>query len=273
MDMGNEKTLKVVPFSDLHGYLFDPKSLPECDVACCCGDFVPLEYQNDDVASIAWFCLEFVPWVDKLPCKKFILLSGNHDFFLEHIMLGPVREDGTRKCRTALEVLKKLLPGNNKGKHKIVYLRDSSVEIDGKKFYGTPWTTGLPGWAFACTEEEFADHLTQMPKVFDVLLTHMPPSLCDVGTVLQAGRGYGRNYSSQTLADAMLKREIKWTFCGHVHSGNHVPGFYGFEESSKDVDDLHGSTIIDDRVQRVVNVSVKDEDYRVQTYYFPVFEI
>ena len=262
MDMGNEKEnkegkLKVVPFSDIHGYLFDPETFPKCDVAGCCGDFVPLEYQNDDVSSIAWFCLEFIPWVDKLPCKKFILLSGNHDFFMEHIMLGPIREDGSRKCRTAAEVLKKLLPGYNKEKHKLTYLRDNSVDIEGKKFYGTPWTTGLPGWAFACTEEEFRDHLEGMPKKLDVLLTHMPPAIGAVGTVLQQGWNYGRDFSSKVLAKAMLERDISYSFCGHVHSGCHVVCSYG--ENNKD--------------NQVVNVSVKDEEYKVQTFYFPIFEI
>lgn len=256
--MGNdkEKKLKVVPFSDIHGYLFDPETLPECDVACCCGDFVPLEYQNDDVASIAWFCLEFVPWIDKLPCKKFILLSGNHDFFMEHIMLEPVCEDGSRKRRTAVEVLRKLLPGNNKGKHKLIYLRDSSVCIEGRKFYGTPWTTGLPGWAFTCTEEEFGEHLKGMPEELDVLLTHMPPAIGEVGTVLQSGWNYGRDFSSKVLAKAILERDISYSFCGHVHSGCHVPLHYGMDDNSQ-----------------VVNVSVKDEDYKVQTFYFPVFEV
>lgn len=253
----------IVPVSDLHGYLPDPESVPVCDVVTISGDFVPLEYQNDDVASIAWFCLEFVPWTDALRCKKVILVAGNHDFFMEHVMLGPVREDGTRKCRTASEVLKKLLPGNNKGKHKLIYLRDNSVEIEGKKFYGTPWTTGLPGWAFACTEEEFAEHLKQMPKKFDVLLTHMPPSFGDIGTVLQHGWNYGRDFSSNALADAMLERDILYTFCGHVHSGCHVASLYGVDDSN---DEQH-------RPHWIANVSVKDEDYKVQTYYFPTYEI
>jgi len=266
--MGNEKEnrkekLRVVPFSDIHGYLFDPKTFPDCDVACCCGDFVPLEYQSDDISSVAWFCLEFIPWVDKLPCKKFILLSGNHDFFMEHIMLGPVQKDGPRKYRTAVEVLRKLLPGYNKGRHKLIYLRDSSVEIGSKKFYGTPWTTGLPGWAFTCTEEEFKDHLRGMPKKLDVLLTHMPPALGEVGTVLQCGWNYGRDFSSKVLAEAMLERSILYSFCGHVHSGCHVPFVYGTEGSVGDQTNL----------PQVTNVSVKDEDYKVQTFYFPIFEI
>lgn len=250
--------MKIVAISDLHGYLPKLDHIPECEVVCICGDFVPLEYQNDDAASIAWFCLEFVPWTDKLPCKKVVLIAGNHDFFMEHIMLGPIREDGTRKCRTASEVLQKLLPGSNRGKHKIIYLRDSSWEFEGKKFYGTPWTTDLPGWAFSCTEEEFAEHLKQMPKKLDVLLTHMPPRIGDMGTVLQCGWNHGRNFSSQALADAMLERNICNTFCGHVHSGCHIASLYGRDDEAWQ--------------KWVCNVSIKDEDYSV-TYEPFIIEI
>ena len=111
----------IVPVSDLHGYLPDSESIPECDVVTISGDFVPLEYQNDDVASIAWFCLEFVPWTDALRCKKAILVAGNHDFFMEHIMLGPIREDGTRKCRTASEVFRCIMTKLKKDMYLMIY--------------------------------------------------------------------------------------------------------------------------------------------------------
>lgn len=246
--------MKIICISDLHGFLYKPEDVPECDVVCICGDLVPLEYQNDDVASIAWFCLEFIPWTDRLKCKKVILVAGNHDFFLEHIMLGPVREDGSRKHRSASEVLKKLLPGNNKGIHKLIYLRDSSIEIDGKKFYGTPWITGLPGWAFSITEEEFVEKLKQMPKKLDVLLTHMPPNVCDMGTVLERTWNQGANYGSDVLAEALNEREIEYAFCGHVHSGCHI------------LEEYKPGCVI-------ANVSVKDEDYVVRTHYLSVIEI
>ncbi len=251
--------MKIVPMSDKHGYLPKPDTVPECDVIVDAGDIVPLEYQNDDCASIAWFCLEFVPWVDSLPCKKYIFVGGNHDFFLEHIMYGPVREDGSRKIRTASETLKKLLPGNNKSKHsKLVYLRDNSVDIEGKRFYGTPWISGLPKWAFNKTEEELAETYSNIPKKCDVLITHMPPAIGEAGTVLEAGWNYGRNFSSEALAEAMRSRDILYTFCGHVHSGHHMAALY---ES------------VGERQHWVVNASVKDERYQVQTYYFPTYDI
>ena len=247
--------MKIVCISDLHGFLYKPEDVPECDVVCICGDIVPLDYQGDDVASIAWFCLEFVPWTDQLRCKKVIFIAGNHDFFLEHIMYGPMRVDGTRKQRSASEVLRKLLPGVNKGKHKLIYLRDNSVEIEGKTFYGTPWISDLPNWAFNKTEEELENLFKNVPKKLDVLLTHMPPDIDSVGTVLQKNAyNHGANYSSKALKEAILLRNIHYVFCGHVHSGNHVLTEYNEEHF-------------------IQNVSVKDEDYRVVTNSLETSEI
>ena len=240
--------------SDLHGYLPKPEDVPECDVIGLCGDTVPLDYQNDDVASISWFCLEFVPWTDKLRCKKVLFIAGNHDFFLEHLMYGPVRKDGTGKVRSASEVLKKLLPGDNKGKHKIVYLRDSSFEFEGKTFYGTPWISDLPGWAFNELEENLKEKYSKIPFKCDVLLTHMPPRMHNMGTVLQSNWNYGANYGSQVLADILQERNIKYTFCGHVHSGEH------------DVQEYKDNC-------NVVNVSLKDERYCLWNKELIVYEI
>lgn len=242
----------LVPLSDLHGYLPKPEQVPPCDVVCICGDIVPLEYQNNDAASIAWFCLDFVPWTDQLDCKKVVFIAGNHDFFLEHMLYN-----SRGKKKTPTENLNDLLPGANRMKHnKIVYLRDNSVEIEGKKFYGTPWVSGLPGWAFNKTEEELETEIwNQMPKRADVLLTHAPASMYEMGTVHQHGAyNNGANYGSEALDRILGEREIGYTFCGHVHTGMHKP--YQYKTNCW-----------------IVNVSVKDEDYRVQTYYFPTYEI
>ena len=247
--------MKCIFMSDLHGYLPKSSMIPSCDVVGICGDFVPLDYQNDDVQSIAWFCLEFAPWAQSLNCKKVIFIGGNHDFFLENIMYGPTREDGTRKVRTPSEVLKKLLPGNNKSKYnKLVYLSDNSVTIDGKRFYGTPWISDLTRWAFYKNDEELSTIWNTIPKSLDVLMTHMPPNVCDMGTVLQNGYLYGKNFGSDILYNKMLERNIRYTFCGHVHSGNHCVSQY--KENCF-----------------VTNVSIKDENYQVKCFDYKIFEI
>lgn len=250
--------MKVVAISDLHGLL--PKDLPAGDVLCICGDIVPLEYQNDLAQSIAWFDLEFVPWTDSLPHKKIIFIGGNHDLFLEKLHLSPftdwVEDENGPRWETMhrfdtspSKVLKRLLPGTNKGKHKIVYLCDNSVEIEGKTFYGTPYIADLKRWAFYREREDLKSLYNKIPKKCDVLLTHMPPKVLSMGEVLQRGQfNSGANYGSEELADAISQRDIKYALCGHVHSGCHQP------------QELNGTTY--------ANVSIKNEDYKEQYYPF-----
>lgn len=219
--------------SDLHGYL--PKDLPGGDILCICGDIVPLDYQSDFTQSVAWFCLDFAPWAESQPYKKVVFIGGNHDFFLQEI---------GKKHRPS-SVLKHLLPGPHKGQSKLVYLCDNSVEIDGVRIYGTPWIADLARWAFFKTEDELGEIYGRIPKQVDVLLTHMPPLACGVGMVMQHGH-YNTltDYGSATLANEIASRKIKYALCGHVHTGNHCPEPFGC-------------------VENVVNVSLKDENYKV----------
>lgn len=257
--------MKIVAISDLHGFLEKPENMPEGDVLCICGDIVPLEYQNDMAESIAWFCLEFVPWTDSLSYKKVIFIGGNHDYFLEKLHMKSyhdfVEDDKGGRFETlyrfdgsSSRVLKKLLPGNNKGKHKLVYLCDNSVDVEGKKFYGTPWIADLSKWAFYLPEDELIKRWGNIPNRLDVLMTHMPPRYHGVGEVIQRGKfNSGTDYGSESLAANIIARDIKFTISGHVHSGCHNP-----QETTEG--------------HYMANVSIKDEDYAPR-YYPLVFEI
>lgn len=238
--------MKVVAMSDLHGYLPKADGIPECDVICICGDIVPLEYQDNMTSSVAWFCLEFIPWTDKLNCKKVVFIAGNHDFFLYNLAYTT---EGMAKPK---DVLKKLLPGNNYGKHKVIYLQDSSVEIEGKLFYGTPWVGGLPGWAFNGVEEELDEIWGKIPYNLDVLLTHQPSNFNNEGRVLQYAPY--PNFGSDILARKLNDKHVRYTFCGHVHSGDHKE--YEYKPDCE-----------------VVNVSVKDENYMPKYITFKIYEI
>lgn len=241
--------------SDLHGTL--PKDLPACDVVFCAGDISPLEIQSDQTSMVSWFCLVFLPWVESLPCKKFVMISGNHDFFLQNIHRRLIDEsDGYRRYtwRSASEVMKKLLPGNLRGKYnKLVYLCDSSYEYEGHRFYGTPWVRDLSMWAFYLDDGSLMEKYKNIPKKCDVIITHQPPKIEGLGQVIQGGSwNYYEDYGSQELADVLKTRDFKYALCGHVHSGQHYPV------------DLDG--------KKLVNVSQKNEDYEY-SYYPYVFEV
>ena len=249
-----EKKLKIVGISDTHGLLPD---LPECDVVCCCGDISPLDYQNDQTQMMGWFYLVFLPWVENLPCKKFVWVAGNHDFFMENIhkktrSVNPYYTEYT--WRSASDVAKKMFPGMLKGKYnKLVYLCDSSFEYEGKRFYGTPYIRDLKNWAFYRNNIDLLERFKNIPKKCDVILTHMPPKIEGLGSVLQGGCfNTGADYGSPELADVLKTRDFKYALCGHVHSGQHLPV------------ELDG--------KKLVNVSLKNEDYKEMYYPFE-FEI
>ena len=226
--------MKVVAFSDPHGYLPKVKDFPECDVVCIAGDICPLDIQRDLVESISWFLLTFKPWAESLPCKKVIFIGGNHDFFLWNI--GPLAN------HTCSEVMKKLL-GKHKKDSKLVYLQDSSYEFEGKRFYGTPWIEDLQNWAFYLPTEELENKWSSIPKKCDVFISHMPPRRSGLGQVNQVCWNYGRDFGSQLLAEILQSRDIKYCLCGHVHSGEHLP--------------------IESNGTKYANVSLKNEDYKV----------
>lgn len=230
--MSNEK-IKVVAMSDLHGHL--PKDVPQCDVVCIAGDIVPLDVQRSWVRSISWLLLDFKPWADSLPCDKVLFVAGNHDFVFEE--LGPNHNN------TGADVMKMLF-GQHKKDTKLVYLQDSSYEYKGKRFYGTPWIQDLSDWAFYGDDNFLEDRWSTIPKKFDVFISHMPPRRSGLGQVIQPGWNYGNDYGSQILAEILGTRDVKYALCGHVHSGQHYPVEY------------NGC--------KYVNVSIKDEDYKVK---------
>ena len=249
-----EKKLKIVAISDIHGLL---PELPECDVVCCAGDISPLEYQKDQTQMLGWFYLVFLPWVESLPCKKFIIVAGNHDFFLQNIHRRLIDEsDGYRRYtwRSASDVMKKLLPGNLRGKYnKLVYLCDSSYEYEGHRFYGTPWIGDLSNWAFYQDNDTLMEKYKNIPKQCDVIITHMPPKIEGLGEVIQGGCfNTGTDYGSPELAEVLKTRDFKYALCGHVHSGQHLP--------------------VEFDGKKLVNVSLKNEDYK-ENYYPFEFEI
>ena len=249
-----EKKLKIVAISDIHGLL---PELPECDVVCCAGDISPLEYQSDQTQMLGWFYLVFLPWVESLPCKKFIIVAGNHDFFLQNIHRRLIDEsDGYRRYtwRSASDVMKKLLPGNLRGKYnKLVYLCDSSYEYEGHRFYGTPWIGDLSNWAFYQDNDTLMEKYKNIPKQCDVIITHMPPKIEGLGEVIQGGCfNTGTDYGSPELAEVLKTRDFKYALCGHVHSGQHLP--------------------VEFDGKKLVNVSLKNEDYK-ENYYPFEFEI
>lgn len=133
---------------------------------------------------------DFLLWYADLPCKHKILVAGNHDWYA-------YKHSDRFKMKCALLG--------------IAYLEDSSIEINGVKFYGTPWCTQFYDWAFMKSESELIKHWKAIPTDTDVLLTHTPP----LGVLDRVFRG---NVGSSTLAQYIAsKLDLQLHVFGHIH--------------------------------------------------------
>jgi Icc-related predicted phosphoesterase len=158
------------------------------------------------------------------------MIWGNHDFVGERTM-----EEGVSQLE--------FIFGENSN---IYILNDELKEIDGVKFYGTPWCPNLYNWAFYKPSLELTETFNKIPEDTNILLTHCPPRYGQQGIVLQEGWNQYRNFGCSELQEAIIckfgnKEEDTYVFSGHIHSGNH-----DFE-------------IMNNVYYR--NVSIKDEEY------------
>jgi predicted phosphohydrolase len=95
---------------------------------------------------------EFNAFLVTLPHAHKIVIAGNHE----------IAFNGMSKSE-----IQALLPH-------CVYLEDSSVNIMGLEFYGTPWTSSYR-MGFSASHEELEQHWAAIPSTTDMLITHLPP--------------------------------------------------------------------------------------------------
>src|SRR5690606_1379609 len=95
-----------------------------------------------------------------------------------------------------------------------VYLQDSSVNIDGVNFYGTPWSLNFypENWVFNQDLETARWRFSKIPKETDILICHGPPL------------GYGdlvgcRSAGCPHLLNAFKITNAHTLICGHIHEG------------------------------------------------------
>lgn len=184
--------MKIVLISDTHGLHDKLGTLPEGDVLVHAGDCTNAGRKSE--------LLAFAKWFESQPHKYKVFIAGNHDWGFEYLMTDG-KEDEFRA----------LFPSIN-------YLRDGSVSIEGKNFYGSPWQLEFCGWAFNVSRDgsikKYWDMIPEIPTI-DVLITHGPP--------------YGildRSYrTSNPLGDELLRERVeivqpKIHVFGHIHGGN-----------------------------------------------------
>lgn len=177
--------MRLVLISDTHGMHQQLKNIPDGDVLIHSGDFTGYGDSYEVVA--------FNNWIGTLPHKHKIVIAGNHDTCMED---------------------------NKNHKHftNAHYLQDSFIEIDGFKFYGSPYTPTFLHWSFMEDDSELYKRWSLIPHDVDVLITHGPPK--GVLDSLNDQFGGTRNVGSNSLREWVLLNKPKCHIFGHIHSGH-----------------------------------------------------
>jgi Icc-related predicted phosphoesterase len=173
--------LRLVCLSDTH---FPPSAtqVPEGDVLIVAGDICGYGTLDELKA--------FDDFLSSLPHPHKLLIAGNHDW--------PFARFGPEKAGTLIK--------------NAVYLEDSGIEIDGIKFWGSPWQPFFCNWAFNLPRgAPLAQVWAKIPEDSDVLITHGPP----YGILDQVPSG--EHVGCEELLKALQRIRPKVHVFGHIH--------------------------------------------------------
>lgn len=172
--------MRIVAMADTHDR-HRHLTVPEGDVLVHAGDLT----QSGTLPQLE----AAARWLRALPHRHKVVIAGNHDFWLQ----------GHR------EEARGLFDG-------LTYLEDEEVQLDGVRFYGSPWQPWFYDWAFNAHRGEAIDAIwRRIPAGLDVLVTHGPPA------------GYGDRVTDGTrVGCADLLRHLprigaRLHLFGHIH--------------------------------------------------------
>lgn len=178
--------MRIVCVSDTHGR-HTQVTVPDGDVLVFAGDFMT---DGRNVLEI----IQFLRWLRSQPHKHKVVIAGNHDRLLEEAP-GLFRPWLEKDCH---------------------YLQDTGCEIEGVKFWGSPYQPEFSNWAF--NKERglpIRQHWKLIPDDTDVLITHGPAH----GILDQSGRGF-EHLGCEELMDVIDNRlQLQLHVCGHIHGG------------------------------------------------------
>ena len=140
--------MKLVFISDVHNK-FNELTIPECDILVDSGDY---SFRGTEVEII-----NFYTWLSKQPAKYIVSVQGNHELGWE--------KNPALSRRIAQDLCLN-----------VHLLHDSSVTLEGIKFYGSPYQPEFFDWAYNLPRgPKLADKWKLIPDDTDILVTHGPP--------------------------------------------------------------------------------------------------
>lgn len=190
--------MKIAVSSDWHGrkpLSKDRKVIESCNMLLLCGDIFEQHYHNEKIINY-FKCLHEKG-------IKVVMTPGNHDWQI-------YRGELTRH---------QLL-----SEYGIELLVDNWIIINGISIYGTPWSPEFCNWAYMRSEEDLKLLFDHIPIHLDILLSHTPPM--DLNSKIDScipKLYYTQpdHIGSSAMYDAIVRKQPRYAFCGHIHSGDH----------------------------------------------------
>lgn len=186
--------MKLVVISDTHGWHDDIKNMPDGDVLIHCGDFTNIG-EHEQVE-------DFIQWMAGQPHRFKIFIAGNHDRSFDTNFPRSNRDNQWLK-----DVHKRI---QDLG---LYYLENSSVDILGVKFWGSPITPDFypEMWAFNCPRTDINKVWKTIPLDANVVITHGPPQFKLDWT--KSGKYVGCGELMYTIQEV----KPRFHFFGHIH--------------------------------------------------------
>lgn len=182
--------MKIACISDTHykHRYIDPRLFDGVDIIIHAGDFTGNGNQAQTIAFLTWF--------ESLPIKHKIFIAGNHDNFCESDTFDSIRETYAPSCH---------------------YLRNTSVTIEGIKFWGSPYSNTFGHWAFMEDDDDLALIWDQIPDDTNFVITH-GPAYHTADLVLNQLYERDPHVGSMSLATKLFTLpHLKVHVCGHIH--------------------------------------------------------
>jgi Icc-related predicted phosphoesterase len=183
---------RIIHISDTHSH-HRKLDMPPGDLLIHSGDITRV----GELDTIKDFC----DWVKDLHYTHSICVMGNHE--LKFDRPGP-------KKQKALELFQEA---------GIVYLEDTSVEIDGLKIHGSPISVFYHDWAYnRMPGPEIQRHWDMIPNDTNILITHTPVW----GILDEVPREFGEidNIGCKDLLEKIkYLKDLKLHCAGHCHEG------------------------------------------------------
>jgi len=177
--------MHILAISDLHGFL---PEIPPCDLLLLGGDY---NKARDRDMQLRFMNGEFRDWLHNIEARYIVGIAGNHDFVLEE-----------------WPDLLHNLPWK--------YLKDETIDIEGVKIHGSPWTPEYGNWAFMKPDYRLIDYWNKIPEGLDILLTHGPAYRYGDETMT------GEHAGSRYLTAAIKMKQPNSHVFGHIHEAHGI---------------------------------------------------